>query len=252
MACSRSAASSASCWAPSPCTPRPGRRRRRTSRSRRHSSSGWRSRRPPTSRSSSSRHPGQAAELFAGAFGAGGTSTVPAGSDAVVKSPLAPVGRRVRGRRGLVGTVDRRKRDRAGRTRPRRRPGRAYPHRRARSPRRPDGGAEPPVNSDQVLPAAIVVVIVIFIIVALVRIATRRRGANEDAFGAGGTSQVAVGTRGVAKTDLAPSGVVLVVSEQWTAQIAQRRDDRIGTDRPGRRPGRAHPHRRSRTRRPED
>ena len=30
--------------------------------------------------------------LFAGAFGAGGTSTVPAGSDAVVKSPIAPVG----------------------------------------------------------------------------------------------------------------------------------------------------------------
>ncbi len=32
------------------------------------------------------------ASLFAGAFGAGGTSTVPAGSDAVVKSPIAPVG----------------------------------------------------------------------------------------------------------------------------------------------------------------
>ena len=74
------------------------------------------------------------------------------------------------------------------------------------------------MNSDQILPAAIVVVIVIFIIVALVRIVTRRPGANEDAFGAGGTSQVAVGTRGVAKTDLAPSGVVLVVSEQWTAR----------------------------------
>lgn len=74
------------------------------------------------------------------------------------------------------------------------------------------------MNTDQVLPAAIIVVIVIFVIVAVVRIVTRRRGANEDAFGAGGTSQVAVGTRGVAKTDLAPSGVVLVASEQWTAR----------------------------------
>ena len=32
------------------------------------------------------------ASLFAGAYGAGGTSMVPAGSDAVVKSPLTPVG----------------------------------------------------------------------------------------------------------------------------------------------------------------
>ena len=48
----------------------------------------------------------------------------------------------------------------------------------------------------------------------------RRRGANEDAFGAGGVSTVAMGTRGVAKTDLAPSGVVRVVSEEWTARSA--------------------------------
>lgn len=74
------------------------------------------------------------------------------------------------------------------------------------------------MNTDQVLPAAIIVVILILIVVAVARIATRRRGPNEDAFGAGGTSQVAIGTRGVAKTDLAPSGVVQVVGEQWTAR----------------------------------
>jgi membrane-bound ClpP family serine protease len=61
---------------------------------------------------------------------------------------------------------------------------------------------------------------VILIVVGLVRVAQRRRGANEDAFGAGGISTVAVGTRGVARTDLAPSGVVRVVSEEWTARSA--------------------------------
>ena len=76
------------------------------------------------------------------------------------------------------------------------------------------------VTSDQILPSAIVAVIVILVIVGVVRAATRRRGANEDAFGAGGVPDVAVGTRGVAKTDLAPSGVVRVVSEEWTARSA--------------------------------
>jgi membrane-bound ClpP family serine protease len=76
------------------------------------------------------------------------------------------------------------------------------------------------VTSDQILPGAIVVVIVILIVVGIVRAATRRRGANEDAFGAGGVSTVEVGTRGVATTDLTPSGVVRVVSEEWTARSA--------------------------------
>ena len=74
------------------------------------------------------------------------------------------------------------------------------------------------MTSDQLLPGAIVVVIVILIVVGLVRVAQRRRGANEDTFGAGGVSTVAVGTSGVARTDLAPSGVVRVVSEEWTAR----------------------------------
>jgi membrane protein implicated in regulation of membrane protease activity len=76
------------------------------------------------------------------------------------------------------------------------------------------------VTSDQILPGAIVLVIVILVVVGVVRVAQRRRGANEDAFGAGGVSTVAVGTRGFAKTALAPEGVVRVVSEEWTAQSA--------------------------------
>jgi membrane-bound ClpP family serine protease len=76
------------------------------------------------------------------------------------------------------------------------------------------------VTSDQIIVGAIVAVIVILVIVGVVRGATRRRGANEDAFGAGGVPTVEVGTRGVAKTDLAPSGVVRVVSEEWTARSA--------------------------------
>jgi len=86
------------------------------------------------------------------------------------------------------------------------------------------------VTSDQILPGAIVAVIVILIVVGVFRAATRRRGANEVAFGAGGVSTVAVGTRGVATTDLAPSGVVRVVSEEWTAQAANGGTIADGTD----------------------
>jgi membrane protein implicated in regulation of membrane protease activity len=76
------------------------------------------------------------------------------------------------------------------------------------------------VTSDQIILGAIAAVIVILIVVGVVRAATRRRGANEDAFGAGGVSTVEVGTRGFATTDLAPSGVVRVVSEEWSATSA--------------------------------
>ena len=86
------------------------------------------------------------------------------------------------------------------------------------------------MTSDQILPGAILAVIVILIVVGVARAATRRRGANEDAFGAGGVSTVAVGTRGVATTDLAPSGVVRVVSEEWTAQAANGGTILDGTD----------------------
>jgi len=74
------------------------------------------------------------------------------------------------------------------------------------------------VTTDQVIPAAVVAVVLILIIVGVVRVAGRRRGRNEDAFGAGGTSKVPLGAYGVAKTTLGPSGVVLVVGEQWTAR----------------------------------
>ena len=61
----------------------------------------------------------------------------------------------------------------------------------------------------------------ILVIVGVGRVVTRRRGANEDAFGAGGVAaRSPVGTLGVAKTDLAPSGVVLAAGEQWTASSA--------------------------------
>ena len=76
------------------------------------------------------------------------------------------------------------------------------------------------MTSDQILPGALLVVIVILVVVGVVRVAQRRRGANEDEFGAGGVTTVEIGTRGVAKTDLAPSGVVRVVSEEWSAASA--------------------------------
>jgi membrane-bound ClpP family serine protease len=76
------------------------------------------------------------------------------------------------------------------------------------------------VSPDQILPTAIVVVIAILVVVGVVRAAQRRRGKNEDAFGAGGVTTVAAGTRGTTKSELAPSGVVRVVSEEWTARSA--------------------------------
>jgi membrane-bound ClpP family serine protease len=74
------------------------------------------------------------------------------------------------------------------------------------------------MNTDQVLPAAVIAVVVILVIVGLARIVMRRRGPNEDTFGAGGTGEVQPGTRGVTKTALSPSGVVLAAGEQWTAR----------------------------------
>jgi membrane-bound serine protease (ClpP class) len=65
---------------------------------------------------------------------------------------------------------------------------------------------------------AVLAVIVILVVVGVVRIATRRRGANESAFGAGGTATVPLGTVGTTKTMLAPSGVVRMVGEEWTAR----------------------------------
>ena len=73
------------------------------------------------------------------------------------------------------------------------------------------------MTGDQVLLLAIVVVVVILVIVGVGRAATRRRGANESAFGAGGVPEVEIGTLGVAKTGLTPEGVVLAAGEQWTA-----------------------------------
>jgi membrane-bound ClpP family serine protease len=63
---------------------------------------------------------------------------------------------------------------------------------------------------------AIAIAIVILAVVAVPRILQRRRGTDET-FGAGGQTTVPIGSIGIAKTDLDPSGVVLVVGEQWTA-----------------------------------
>jgi membrane-bound ClpP family serine protease len=76
------------------------------------------------------------------------------------------------------------------------------------------------VTPEQVLVWAIAAGVVILIVVGIVRGVTRRRGANETAFGAGGVSHVAIGTTGVTKTALAPEGVVLAAGEQWTASSA--------------------------------
>jgi membrane protein implicated in regulation of membrane protease activity len=85
------------------------------------------------------------------------------------------------------------------------------------------------VTTDQAVPVAIAFVVLLLIAVGVVRVAGRRRGKNEDAFGAGGTSTVPLGAHGVAKTALAPSGVVLVVGEQWTAR--SRGDAEIASER---------------------
>jgi membrane-bound serine protease (ClpP class) len=76
------------------------------------------------------------------------------------------------------------------------------------------------VTIEQIVLGAIGAVVLIFVVVGIGRAASRRRAASEDAFGAGGRSQVAIGTTGVAKTALAPSGVVLAAGEQWTASSA--------------------------------
>jgi membrane protein implicated in regulation of membrane protease activity len=86
------------------------------------------------------------------------------------------------------------------------------------------------MTTDQVVIGAIAAVILILVVAGIVRAATRRGGRNEDEFGAGGRPEVAVGTRGVAKTVLAPSGVVLAAGEQWTARSA--RGVRIEPDQP--------------------
>jgi membrane protein implicated in regulation of membrane protease activity len=65
--------------------------------------------------------------------------------------------------------------------------------------------------------AAALAAIAILAVIALPRILRRRRSLA-DGFGAGGQSTVPVGSIGMAKTDLTPSGVVHVAGEQWTAR----------------------------------
>jgi membrane-bound ClpP family serine protease len=74
------------------------------------------------------------------------------------------------------------------------------------------------VTADQVIPAAFAVVLLVLVVAGVARIFGRRRGQNEDAFGAGGTSTVPLGAQGVSRTVLAPSGVAYVVGEEWTVR----------------------------------
>ena len=76
---------------------------------------------------------------YAGAYGAGGTTSVPPGSDGFVKQALDSARHRLHGRRGMVGAVQHGRRDPQWRTGPRHRPGRAYAHRRTRAFRRVNG-----------------------------------------------------------------------------------------------------------------
>jgi membrane protein implicated in regulation of membrane protease activity len=73
------------------------------------------------------------------------------------------------------------------------------------------------VTPDQVVLAAIGAVIVILIVVGIAR-AVGRRETTTTAFGAGGTTTVPIGTRGVAKSAIAASGVVLAAGEEWSAR----------------------------------
>ena len=154
----------------------------------------------------------------------------------------------LRGRRGMDGAVRDRRRDPAGPAGPRRRAGWHYPHRGIgdgiRTTRCPAGPGGSSVTAEQVIPAAIVAVILILVLAGIVRAAGRRRGANEQAFGAGGVTKVPLGTTGVAQTPLAPSGVVYLLGEQWTARSRTGVAIPIGRPGHGRRPRRTDPHRR--------
>jgi membrane protein implicated in regulation of membrane protease activity len=71
--------------------------------------------------------------------------------------------------------------------------------------------------TEQIVLAAVAAAVAILAIVALVRVARRRRD-DGSGYGAGGTSQVPIGTKGVARTVVGASGVVYAVGEEWTAR----------------------------------
>ena len=76
------------------------------------------------------------------------------------------------------------------------------------------------MTPDQVLVGAIVASILILIVVGVSARHLAGAAPTRTHFGAGGREPVPLGTLGVAKTDLAPSGVVLAAGEQWTANSA--------------------------------
>lgn len=67
------------------------------------------------------------------------------------------------------------------------------------------------------LGAAVVVVLVILVAVGVVR-AIRDRPPHSTQFGAGGRTTIPVGTRGLVKSAIDPSGIVTAVGEDWSAR----------------------------------
>lgn len=73
------------------------------------------------------------------------------------------------------------------------------------------------MTTDQVVLAAIGAVIVILIVVGVAR-AVGRRPTPASTFSAGASTSVPIGTRGVAKSAIGRSGVVLAAGEEWSAR----------------------------------
>jgi membrane protein implicated in regulation of membrane protease activity len=73
------------------------------------------------------------------------------------------------------------------------------------------------LTTEQVVLAAIGAVIIILVIVGVAR-AVGRRPTPTTRFSAGGSTTVPVGTRGVAKSAIGRSGVVLAAGEEWSAR----------------------------------
>lgn len=71
--------------------------------------------------------------------------------------------------------------------------------------------------TEQIVLAAVAAAVAILAIVALVRVARRRRD-HGSGFGAGGVSQVPIGTSGLARTSVGTSGVVYAVGEEWSGR----------------------------------
>ncbi len=89
----------------------------------------------------------------------------------------------------------------------------------------------PDVSVALPLVATMAVVTAAFMLLALTTVVRSRRGslALASLYGAGGTGVVPAGSAGVARTALAPSGVIYAVGEEWTARSSDGRPIEPGT-----------------------